>query len=771
MSPVSACCFLLAGTALALSNNWRRTGQIAIGGALMAVALSALWLATSQNELAMNQPLRTGWLVNPGSLSIPLNLSLGFALAGLALLLTHLWQRSLVTDLLPALGLAIALIGLTTAIEYLFTSELPREPSMYPHMALHSAAGLLVLATGLWFNAGRIWSGAGNRPDDNEERHILLTGSGILVVIALISGVASFLMLERQTSAMYRRTLDLTLRNRLDVYNTTINQGVTNTLAIATRPAIRRELQRLRERADDREALTFLQTAVGSFLDLGFNAISLHTPAGRTVVSAGRFADKPGLRLPLSLAHRTDLLWQDGPILRIEVRMIEARRHIGTVIAEWPAMLLGRLLLDIRGIGETGEMVVCGARADQMACLPTRLHARPFVVARAINGQPLPLSRALNGETGLIKANDYRHKSVLAAYGPVGDTGLGMVIKMDSQELYEPIYQQMQRALLLLVVLVAAGLLLLRWRMLPLVQRLVESRIVLRAANTELRDSEARIRAVIEGTTDAVYIKDTEGRYLLINSAGARALGRHVEDVLGRTDRELFPVNSAHLVQDHDRLAMESGQALTHEDIVEVAGGRRVYLSNRAPYRDADGHIIGLVGISRDITERKRSEEEARSQSLTDELTGLYNRRGLLTLATPLLEREARAERGLFLFFADLDGLKAINDEFGHSEGDQAIRDTAQLLRQTFRDSDIISRFGGDEFVVLAPDTRPEDAQAIQLRLQERIAGHNRNAGRSFRLAVTVGVVRYDSRHTPNIESLLARGDEEMYRLKKDRRQ
>jgi len=139
-----------------------------------------------------------------------------------------------------------------------------------------------------------------------------------------------------------------------------------------------------------------------------------------------------------------------------------------------------------------------------------------------------------------------------------------------------------------------------------------------------------------------------------------------------------------------DRHVMETGSAMTYEDIGTAAGVTRVYLSNKAPYREAAGNVIGMVGISRDITERKRAEEQARSLSLTDQLTGLYNRRGFLALATPLLERESRTQRDLYLFFADMDGLKYINDTFGHVEGDQAITDATRLLRSAFRESDIL---------------------------------------------------------------------------------
>jgi diguanylate cyclase (GGDEF)-like protein len=117
-----------------------------------------------------------------------------------------------------------------------------------------------------------------------------------------------------------------------------------------------------------------------------------------------------------------------------------------------------------------------------------------------------------------------------------------------------------------------------------------------------------------------------------------------------------------------------------------------------------------------------------------------------------------------------MDGLKYINDTFGHAEGDQAIIDATRLLRTAFRESDILARLGGDEFAVLAPDTHPDDADKIIGRLQEQVAAHNNESGRAYRLSLTIGAVRYDPVRTPDIDALLVLADAEMYRKKKQRR-
>jgi PAS domain S-box-containing protein len=131
-------------------------------------------------------------------------------------------------------------------------------------------------------------------------------------------------------------------------------------------------------------------------------------------------------------------------------------------------------------------------------------------------------------------------------------------------------------------------------------------------AEQALLESHALLNAVIEGTNDAIFVKDVEGRYRLINSAGARFLGRSVEDVLGKDDRALFSPETALLVMAHDRRVMASGSSVTGEEIGTAAGTTRIYLSSKSAQRDEQGRVIGLIGIARDITELKHLEEQFR---------------------------------------------------------------------------------------------------------------------------------------------------------------
>ena len=214
---------------------------------------------------------------------------------------------------------------------------------------------------------------------------------------------------------------------------------------------------------------------------------------------------------------------------------------------------------------------------------------------------------------------------------------------------------------------------------------------------------------------------------------------------------------------------------------------------------DKDGQVRRFIKITRDLTDRMVAQEalrtankdlesriaertqqlevsleekerllaEVRKLTVRDELTGLYNRRGFLTLATQHLKFSRRTKRGCWLIVVDVDDFKQINDTFGHPEGDQALVTTAEILTRSFRESDIVARLGGDEFAVLAVHADDDSAAKITKRVAETLSQYNGQAGRRYALAFSVGVVRFDPTNPCSIEEFVARADEALYAQKR----
>jgi len=177
----------------------------------------------------------------------------------------------------------------------------------------------------------------------------------------------------------------------------------------------------------------------------------------------------------------------------------------------------------------------------------------------------------------------------------------------------------------------------------------------------------------------------------------------------------------------------------------------------------------GLVQVVRDITEQKNLEETLRNSSLKDDLTGLFNRRGLLKQAAPYFDFARRQKEKLLLLFIDLDGMKKINDEFGHNEGDNALIQTAAILNRSFRSSDIIARLGGDEFTVLVTDLNASKEEAIA-RLNENLRAYNASETRSHKLSFSIGVATLEPERMACFEELLEQADQAMYEQKRSKR-
>src|SRR4030042_532996 len=177
--------------------------------------------------------------------------------------------------------------------------------------------------------------------------------------------------------------------------------------------------------------------------------------------------------------------------------------------------------------------------------------------------------------------------------------------------------------------------------------------------------------------------------------------------------------------------------------------------------------LITDIIIRFDIMMRDHKVEEALlALSLIDELTGLYNRRRFFVLTEQYLKLSVRTKKKLLLLFIDMDNLKWINDHHGHNQGDQALIDLANILKKTFRQSDIVARIGGDEFVVLSEPT-DENGEIVLTRLYENIKDHNAKRSRCYALSISVGATQFDPNHPVSIDELLSKADALMYAQKR----
>jgi two-component system cell cycle response regulator len=195
-----------------------------------------------------------------------------------------------------------------------------------------------------------------------------------------------------------------------------------------------------------------------------------------------------------------------------------------------------------------------------------------------------------------------------------------------------------------------------------------------------------------------------------------------------------------------------------------VQGGAQDYLVKV----ETTSHM--LVRAVRHAIERHRLFSALRSLSLIDDLTGLYNRRGFTDLGEQYLKLARRSGRGVTMVYLDLDRFKTINDSLGHHVGDRALLRVADILRATFRRSDIIARLGGDEFGVLALEAADESSELLVQRLRERVVDFNRSSPEPYQLSVSIGMAHHDDDLRVRLEDMVAEADSAMYREKHGKR-
>lgn len=283
-------------------------------------------------------------------------------------------------------------------------------------------------------------------------------------------------------------------------------------------------------------------------------------------------------------------------------------------------------------------------------------------------------------------------------------------------------------------------------------------------AKTELMKSEAKYRSLVESTDDSIYLIDREYRYVFINKRHLLRLGVSEEEIIGKTYGEFHTPEETKVFIENVNTVFETGNSMQHEHRSERDG--RYFLRTLSPVKDQEGNVIAVSVISKNITDIKRMEYEFRKLSLTDELTGLYNRRGFLTLAIQQLKMAGRFNGGVCLLYMDLDDLKLINDRFGHREGDVALIETSNVLKRTFRESDIIARIGGDEFAVLAIGTT-DSCDDLAERLEKNLKDANKLIERGYALSLSIGTAHCNPQNLISIEELLIQADKAMYEKKR----
>jgi len=278
--------------------------------------------------------------------------------------------------------------------------------------------------------------------------------------------------------------------------------------------------------------------------------------------------------------------------------------------------------------------------------------------------------------------------------------------------------------------------------------------------------------AIVQTVRDPLVVLDTDLKIKSVNQAFCEMFNIAA---LKTKNRLIYELSSGswkfHRLRSllTDLLAQKS--ANPHCEVNSFFTGKRhltVLLNARKIHGISAAKPLILLSIE-DITQRKRAQttleklvESFKQESLTDPLTGLYNRRGFLTLGTQFLKIGRRLGKSIFVLFVDVDALKQINDHQGHAKGDQALIKTSDILKKTFRRSDIVARIGGDEFAIVTIEAQPGTMSTLMARLNRHSTQAKTNSSVSF----SVGAAHSGATDISSINELIAIADASMYKEK-----
>ncbi|MGD0781444.1 MAG: sensor domain-containing diguanylate cyclase [Candidatus Aminicenantales bacterium] len=310
-----------------------------------------------------------------------------------------------------------------------------------------------------------------------------------------------------------------------------------------------------------------------------------------------------------------------------------------------------------------------------------------------------------------------------------------------------------------------------------------------RTDQEKYRANEKRFKDLLFSLPVGVYRTTPEGQIIAANPALVRMLGYKNEAELCRVDIKDLYVRAgdraAHLKMLEKRqtrlsefkLRRKDGKAIWGRDYPRAVKGKDgkivfcdgILIDIGTEIKSAERLNAAMEKLARSQREREAMIKKLKEASITDELTGLFNRRGFFTIGREYISLAVRRKTKMFLLYMDMDGLKQINDTFGHHIGDQAILQLAEFINRTFRASDVKGRMGGDEFAVFPIDSSLDGAETALARMQNAIDEFNAAADKPFRFSISSGMAFFDPDHPATIEDLLMRADKLMYERKRSK--
>lgn len=291
-----------------------------------------------------------------------------------------------------------------------------------------------------------------------------------------------------------------------------------------------------------------------------------------------------------------------------------------------------------------------------------------------------------------------------------------------------------------------------------------------RSMEKQMREQKELLDTVLNNADAGIFMKNDQSRYLYANQNIASLFNLSQDELVGKTDFELMSTKEAEKFARTDRKVLSSEKKLKTEEAITAHDGiTRHYWTIKIPLKK-ELEEPAYIGISTDISELVQLREKFKLLAHTDGLTGIYNRRFLFESAQRELKRAKRTHKSMSVIIIDIDRFKAINDNYGHAQGDEVIKSVVESCQQCVRETDLLGRIGGDEFVIVAPECERSKALKITQRLRDRVKSLNLTLpdGKPVTLTLSIGLAVYNGEES--FDQILARAGRALYKVKKENR-
>lgn len=461
---------------------------------------------------------------------------------------------------------------------------------------------------------------------DNAEKRLAAIWGVLLTVLILFSGGYVYQKMEQQSKIYLINGLENSLKNKVQLFVSKLTNG--NGIKHIDVDLLRYPLIKLLENSDNQPTISrneMLQSIANQYIDNNFLATSFYDRDNNEVAHAGEFSENAVMSFNIESVDNSILLWNDQFTLKVTNEIYYNKVYVGKVISEKNLPKLTGSFLNFDTTSATGEFAICKLQQNddtKMQCLVNGFEGEKVFQQqpRIANGNPLPMSHALDGKTGVIYSTDYRNEKVVATFSPVNKLGLGFVFKIDQNELYSPLIDNLSFIIPVLIMLIIIGILLLHWLVTPLISNLISSQKEAFNSNKELTKQKNLHQLVLDYSPYSIHELDKNGLIVSMNPSGLEMLGIE-SDVINT----LFLDGVSEKDKDRVSQLFADGLKGNRSTFEFKAPNGRTFQSSFIPIQDKDRGILIVMGWSQDITEQKENEELLRrTQKMQSigELTG-----------------------------------------------------------------------------------------------------------------------------------------------------